>query len=492
MTIMAINKFFRALLLGAMLCLCVFNAAAREVKIVVMSDLHVLAPSLVQCQGKALDGVAGGDTRLVRESALILQTMTDRILTLKPDVVLVTGDLTHNGELASHTFVAAQLQRLTSAGVQVLVVPGNHDVNNPYARAFAGDSAVAAPTVTPQDFARLYARCGYGPNAVRDTASLSYAVEAAPGLVFLGIDTNCYASNRLKSRGDSVDVYHGEGRISPATWQFIDSVAAGAARQGKRVVAMAHHHIVPHFDNEPLLASRYIVPSPQDNCDHLMRDGIHTLFTGHLHVTDVARALNSQGTDSLTEVATGSMSTFPFHYRVVTISGNTVTVSTQKLQSIPGTSHLQARGKAQIEQAVPGMLKRLVHKAYGVLTGKINGLGGLLGDNAVPSMPSQDQVDQALVAQVAPAATQGCLMVLQGNEGQHGGRELVDSMANLFQPMLDAVMGQIPALSMFSSFIADELYPRVQSQMRSIFEDINGVDSAHPMVVDDLTPRFSL
>ena len=104
------------------------------IKIAVISDLHVMAPELLVKEGDAFEAYLNRDRKMLRESTEILDTLASDILDLKPDLVLVTGDLTKDGERASHQIVASQLQRLVDAGIQVLVVPGNHDINNPDAK----------------------------------------------------------------------------------------------------------------------------------------------------------------------------------------------------------------------------------------------------------------------------------------------------------------------------------------------------------------------
>lgn len=45
-------------------------------------------------------------------------------------MLLAAGDLTFNGEKLSHETVAGLFEEIEAAGVPVLTLPGNHDVNN--------------------------------------------------------------------------------------------------------------------------------------------------------------------------------------------------------------------------------------------------------------------------------------------------------------------------------------------------------------------------
>ncbi len=113
-------------------------SSASSIKIAIISDTHVMAPQLLVSDGTAIEEYLTRDRKMLRESAEILDTLVASILELKPDMVLVTGDLTKDGERTSHHLVAGQLQRLVDSGIQVLVVPGNHDINNPDAKVYDG------------------------------------------------------------------------------------------------------------------------------------------------------------------------------------------------------------------------------------------------------------------------------------------------------------------------------------------------------------------
>ena len=78
-----------------------------EVKIMVISDPHLLAPSLVG-NSMAAKQLAAGDMKLVLESDMIVGRMVDEIIKEKPQLLLITGDLTFNGSRASHERLVSQ------------------------------------------------------------------------------------------------------------------------------------------------------------------------------------------------------------------------------------------------------------------------------------------------------------------------------------------------------------------------------------------------
>ena len=276
------------------------TARTANERIVVISDTHLLAPELVT-PGSAIDHADAGDSKMMAQSDAIMSAITDSIVALKPAIVLLTGDLTHNGERASHERMAQHLERMAQHGIQALVIPGNHDCNNPYSLRYDGDKTVSTSTITREEFAQIYSPYGYGKDSRRDSSSLSYCCEPIQGLVVIGIDSNMDELNTLTSRGDSTNTYYNGGRVKPETLQWVINQATQAREQGKQVIAMMHHHLVPHFDQESLLLANYIVNDHNDVALKLMEAGIHTIFTGHLHVTDAATLYNNEGNDSIVE-----------------------------------------------------------------------------------------------------------------------------------------------------------------------------------------------
>ena len=58
-------------------------------------------------------------------------------------------------------------------GVCVLVVPGNHDIDNSWARKYAGDELIKIDSISPEEFEDIYSAYGYKDAASRDPNSLA-------------------------------------------------------------------------------------------------------------------------------------------------------------------------------------------------------------------------------------------------------------------------------------------------------------------------------
>lgn len=167
-----------------------------EYTLLVCSDPHIMAPELVVQEGSAFDEALRSDRKLLLESVQIFDELVEEALEIRPDLFLICGDLTKDGELASYRYLTQRLDRLAEAGIKVLVVPGNHDINNPHAQVYLGDHTTATEYVTPEQFVQIMAPYGYdSSSSISRGPALCYVSEPLPGLRIIGIDACQYDDN---------------------------------------------------------------------------------------------------------------------------------------------------------------------------------------------------------------------------------------------------------------------------------------------------------
>ena len=113
------------------LCVLVFIAttsAQAQTKIAVLSDIHVMSPELLVNDGTAWQNFLNSDRKLLDYSHEVYDVLIEKFLADKPNILLITGDLTKDGEKLSHQYVVAGLDRLREVGIHVYVIPGNHEL----------------------------------------------------------------------------------------------------------------------------------------------------------------------------------------------------------------------------------------------------------------------------------------------------------------------------------------------------------------------------
>lgn len=205
----------------------------------------------------------------------------NQMLRERPDAVLMTGDLTYNGAVESHEDLAAKLARLPDAGVPVLVLPGNHDVDCPQAARFEGDSFERVPSATAEQFARIWGRFGYEGALSRDDASLSYVAELGAG-------------GRLRALMLDCNAVEEPGAIPGATLAWAREQLEEAREAGARVIACSHQNVLQHA----FVAYGYQMVGAEELLALYRDEGVVLNLGGHIHAQHYARPGEAGGAGS--------------------------------------------------------------------------------------------------------------------------------------------------------------------------------------------------
>lgn len=311
--------------------------AVAQTRIAVLTDTHVMAPSLLVSDGTAWQTYLASDRKLVDYSKDLFDVMVEKLKNdIQPDILLMTGDLSKDGEVASHEYVVSKLDELRSAGIPTLVIPGNHDLGTSNAKIYDGDNATSAEVATASSFASLYANYGYGSSSERDENSLSYVTEPFDGLVIIGIDSGT------------------NGTISSETLSWVCQKASQAREIGKQVIAMMHYPLIPHFTNVQTFVSYAVVNDYETVRNALADAGIRVILTGHFHTSDIVKDFNADLSESIIDVNTGSLISYPCDYRVLTLSADRemLSVSTGSITELEGVDDFQTVAKDRLIDAV--------------------------------------------------------------------------------------------------------------------------------------------
>ncbi len=463
------------------------------VKIAVISDLHVMAPSLLINDGKALEQYLNRDRKMLRESPEILDTLVEEILALKPHLVLVTGDLTKDGERMSHDLVASQLQRLVDVGIQVLVVPGNHDINNPDAKVYDGDVAMPTDTITRAEFAAIYKNMGYDDRSRRDPDSLSYCREVNDRLTVLGIDACMDRLNTFVSRGDAVDHCKTSGMLDARTQQWLVDQATSAVGAGRKVIAMIHHHLVPHFHMEDTLAAPYMVGDAGQLCRRLADAGVHVVFTGHLHISDICQTSHQQQT--MVEIATAAAVGYPCQWRVATcntVSGK-MQLYTRTLFSLPSQPDFGECARNVFTASIPTIVRGVLQRYWSEISQAIDNYRHqhpfMMRYVSLPDSP--DGIADLLLKYLQEPVTQAYLSFAEGNESGNDNRDLIERLIKGVDHVVDdTVRGILKPVA--KAALRLRIYSVARLVLRSILEDRNDIGTKNEAVINDHTAIIDL
>ena len=318
-----------------------------NLRIAVMSDLHYLSPDMI-ADTEDFEHAFNSDRKLLKESSSVLHEMLERVRADKPDILLVSGDLTKDGEQECHAALAKQLQQLQQdvPGLKIYVINGNHDIRNYNAKNFntADGKAVPATRTEPEDFKRIYdfvysdptVLATFTPAEGNKAGGLSYVARPVEGLTVIAMDTCRYSSDNT-SNGD--DEHETSGAISADLEKWVIEQTTAAKARGDLVIGLEHHGLVPHFDVQPTILPMYLVNGYERIAQEYADAGMSVVFTGHMHAVDIA-AMTTKAGNTFYDIETGSALTYPCPVRFVDLRRSTVGGETNTYMSVSTKTHI--------------------------------------------------------------------------------------------------------------------------------------------------------
>ena len=285
-------------------------------KFVVLSDIHLMHPDLLVSEGEAFDKYNWEECKLLRESPEIFAATLERIRTCNPDFLIVCGDMTKDGEIISHKYVAEKLNEFSKqTGARILVVPGNHDLTNPHSFRYDGAVATPEPSASEADFEQIYALCGYKDAVARGPRKLDYMSYPADGIAFIGVDSN------EQNTPDKLGV---QGGLTKEQTLWVAEMVKKAHADNRYVIMGMHHNLIEFYNNASLIRganianARYEDYSNEQLVTDLCDAGIDVVFSGHSHMHSITS--EKRGEREIFSVVTSSLVNLPLAYRVGNIS----------------------------------------------------------------------------------------------------------------------------------------------------------------------------
>lgn len=330
-------------------------ADGDETKISVISDIHYLPPEYIgSTEGFCFRENMDNDRKLVMYGDEIINAAFENVEASGAEFLLVPGDLAHSCQKLAHERVAAKLRELESRGVQVYVIPGNHDIcpfeANTNAIGFAADDVndkivlagneyvndriINVDGTSKSEFERLYSGFGCGEDETviaRAEDSLSYVAELGDSVRLIAIDASYYDN----------DFFTKEKGLDSQRLEWVKQQIAACLEAGKTPVAMMHYNLVEKYRWQSVIMGPNFVDDNEKIAKELADCGLKYIFTGHSHATDIA-ALTTRKGAVLNEICTGGLMLHGSPVRHAVLAGGRAEIKTTLLPSIEGIEDYQA------------------------------------------------------------------------------------------------------------------------------------------------------
>lgn len=269
--------------------------------IILATDIHYFDPSLTDYGPRFQEMVEYGDGKVVTYIDEITDAFLEEVIQLRPNALILSGDLTLEGEKKSHESLAEKLYRVEEAGIPVLVIPGNHDINNKRAARYEGEQRLPAEYTTPEEFRRIYRDFGYDEAISEDVGSLSYVYQLDEEHRIMMLDTCQYRP-----------VAKVGGAILSETYYWIEEQLEEAWEEAMDVIPVAHHNLL---EESKIYVDDCTIEHGEQLVNILDEWDVKLFLSGHLHVQHTMRSEDNRG---VWEAVTSSLATPACQYGVLT------------------------------------------------------------------------------------------------------------------------------------------------------------------------------
>ncbi len=294
-------------------------ASDSDIQVATLSDIHYYADAL---KGNRTEDyqltVSGSTTTFDLTSACLdtaLVTMAKELEKADKPILLIPGDLTYQGEYQSNVELAGKLEKWEKeTGIDILVINGNHDINNAKSYTYENDVKEKHPTTTPEQFREIYKNLGYDlayntytPPEGKKQGGLSYSVRYE-GYRFILLDTNKYSADCTK---DGTDEHDTAQAISDDLMKWALKECADAKKCGEEIIGVSHASLIDHIGSyQGKLLKAFINENWEERATALAEAGMHFNYCGHQHLADITSYVTDSG-ETLYECETPPAGTYP-------------------------------------------------------------------------------------------------------------------------------------------------------------------------------------
>ena len=204
--------------------------------------------------------------------------------------------------------------------------------------SFFGDGYELVPSVSGEDFSRIYGAFGFEEALSRDTDSLSYMAQLNEGTRLLMLDAN---------------TFHDYCSLSKKTLDWAEEQLSAAKEEGMDVLAACHQNLYQHS----VFRGGYMLEC-SEMLHQLLEDyEVPLMLSGHMHIQHIL----TEGT--VTEIATSPL---------------TMSACRYALDRLRERTKIQAEGMLEGKDYDPNMAQKLIDYAcelnLGYFTGDLRGI----------------------------------------------------------------------------------------------------------------------
>ena len=317
----------------------------------VISDIHYYAKS-VGIVGPEFEKANGKSAFDLLHNEEILDALANQVIADKSsDIVLISGDLTNNGEPDSHKGAVKFMQKLKDGGKQVYMISATHDYQDgDKTTAFTETGSITIDTPPRDELWNIYYDFGPKQAIATHRKSMSYVVQLADGYRLFALNDD---SNWENSSGFSEELF-----------AWIEEQVKDARKNGQYIVPMTHHPMISPSPFYYIIGASNMMGDCTKRCHQFADMGIPWMLTGHTHIQDISYCYSDKG-NIFYDITTAAPVGYPGTYRKLVIdpAKGQIDVKAVKITEKPNFEMKGETIEQHLEQKFFGMIRDVIEAA---------------------------------------------------------------------------------------------------------------------------------
>lgn len=320
-------------------------------KITVVSDTHYYSKKN-GISGKAFMLENSRSTNLIKDSQEVLEAFFQQISEDKSnDIIIISGDVTKNGEPDSHYEFIELLRKVKNSGKRIYVITATHDFHDSgVGHKFVDDKKIETTATKRKDLWELYYEFGPSEAIAIHEDSMSYVVQLEDGF-------------RLFALNDDRNL-EGKSGFSKDCFKWIEEQVEDAKKNNQMIIPMTHHPVLSPSPFFSLIGKGDMMGDHEIRREQFPDMGVNFMFTGHSHMHDVSYHF-SKNDNIFYDITTAATVGYPALYRVVTFNKkeNNIRIESKHLEKEPDIQFNGKNFEEHLQNQFFGMIKKTIEAA---------------------------------------------------------------------------------------------------------------------------------
>ena len=304
----------------------------ETLRIMIATDVHYLSRKINDGGEAFTNLMAKSDGKVMIYIEEIVDAFCEEVKKRRPNLVLLLGDLSFNGEKISHIELAKKLEKIVEAGIPVYLIPGNHDIDYERSFGFFGNEIYKVDSINAREFREIYVNCGYKRMEHFDKYSGSYVSRLADDLYLLMLDTNSYNSNYLCEE----------------SFEWLENVLYEISKQGAKVLAVSHQNLL---EQNFMFTEGFMIKNAERIEELYGKYNVKLNLSGHMHIQHIEKNI-------ISEIVTSSLAVSPNHFANIIYDGKSFEYWTECLR-VDNVENFEIISKQEFEGVGSRQLTKL-------------------------------------------------------------------------------------------------------------------------------------